>query len=111
LRKKYKRIRDAVFKRDQERCVYCDILVRRETGLFGECYSDTATMDHVIEKHKGGPWTMDNLVLACSLCNRKREKLKKTSAEFKEWRQIPRNRRPALNVDVKPLGGLNGLHD
>lgn len=47
-----------IFNRDHYTCQYC-----------GK-QSHALTLDHVIPRHQGGPHTWENLVSACSYCNR-----------------------------------------
>ncbi|WP_231123706.1 HNH endonuclease [Nocardioides sambongensis] len=47
--------RDAVLRRDRRRCAYCG---RRAD-----------TIDHVVPRSRGGPWTWTNTVAACGGCN------------------------------------------
>lgn len=54
----------ALIERDGPECSYCD------------CLPVAYEVDHFVPRAKGGPDTMDNLVLACGPCNRsKRDKL------------------------------------
>lgn len=55
-----KRVRNQVYRRDNHTCRYCG----RKDGPF-HC-------DHVYPESKGGETTADNLVTACSDCNRKK---------------------------------------
>jgi hypothetical protein len=65
----WKKLREAVFKRDDYTCQYCD-----ERGGELEC-------DHVLPISRGGTNEMGNLVTACASCNRaKRTRL------LSEWR-------------------------
>lgn len=50
--------RRAVFRRDNFTCQYCGI------------ESHHLTIDHVIPRHRGGAHTWNNVVSACSNCNR-----------------------------------------
>ena len=64
---------DVVIDRDGKRCFYCRRVtqrLRRSRG--GKLPSDTATLDHVIPKSEGGSNDTENLVLACTECNRRR---------------------------------------
>lgn len=49
-----------VFRRDNYTCQYCG----RQTGHL--------TIDHVVPRHRGGQHRWDNLVAACSSCNRRK---------------------------------------
>ncbi len=51
--------RQNVFKRDNNRCQYCES-------------TKDLTLDHVIPKSKGGKTTWDNLITACKNCNAKK---------------------------------------
>ncbi len=46
-----------VFHRDQHSCQYC--------GVSG----DLLTLDHVIPRSRGGPYSWENIVTACARCN------------------------------------------
>ena len=49
-----------ILRRDEFMCQYCGRKMRH------------LTIDHVIPRHKGGPHTWQNLVAACSACNRRK---------------------------------------
>ncbi|CAM6105888.1 unnamed protein product [Calypogeia fissa] len=51
--------RKNIFMRDKYRCQYCNS-------------DDNLTIDHVYAASKGGGWTWENLVTACSACNVKK---------------------------------------
>lgn len=53
-------LRAIVARRDGVRCFYC----RTRPGSLAEL-----TLDHLVPRAHGGPWTAANLVLACELCN------------------------------------------
>lgn len=55
-----KRFRESIFQDWNWQCAYCD----------RQLNEGTATIDHVIPKHKGGHNTRNNLVCACSNCNK-----------------------------------------
>lgn len=55
--------RKNIFTRDGFRCMYCG--VKKSTGRDLE-------LEHVIPRSKGGPNSWDNLVAACTPCNRKK---------------------------------------
>jgi 5-methylcytosine-specific restriction endonuclease McrA len=57
--KKLKPSRDNIYKRDEFRCLYCQI----NTHL---------TIDHVIPKSRGGKNTWENLATCCFKCNSKK---------------------------------------
>lgn len=50
--------REAVLRRDRHRCAYCG---KRAT-----------TIDHVLPRSRGGPWSWLNTVAACSRCNNRK---------------------------------------
>jgi len=55
-----KRFREYIFKDWDWQCAYCD-------KQLNEC---TATIDHIVPKHKGGHNTRSNLAASCASCNR-----------------------------------------
>ena len=57
---------------DNGKCVYCGtpVYVKEKDGWI---YDDTATIDHVIPKSKGGINHIDNTVLCCNRCNSEKE--------------------------------------
>ena len=55
-----KRRRESLLRRNGNRCTYCPALLT----------SETATLDHIVPKNKGGRDCLTNLVLACFPCNR-----------------------------------------
>jgi CRISPR/Cas system Type II protein with McrA/HNH and RuvC-like nuclease domain len=55
-----KRFRESIFESWNWQCAYCD----------EELCSNSATLDHVVPKHKGGQNVRSNLVCACASCNR-----------------------------------------
>jgi len=65
-----KKFRQQIFEAWNWRCAYCDCQLN----------SNTATIDHIIPKHKGGHNTRNNLACCCSGCNRS-----KASAMPFEW--------------------------
>lgn len=54
-------LRDAVFTRDEGRCRYCRMAQFGSGAMFH--------IDHVVPRSKGGPTTMENLVLQCPSCS------------------------------------------
>ena len=54
-----------VFERDNRRCVYCgrDLMIDFDTFMITE-------EDHLIPLSKNGPDSDENIVTACSVCNR-----------------------------------------
>ena len=56
---KLKPTRENIFKRDEFRCLYCNI-------------KSNLTIDHVRPKSKGGENTWENLATCCSKCNSKK---------------------------------------
>ena len=55
-----KRFRESIFEAWRWQCAYCDKQLDKHS----------ATIDHIVPKHKGGHSTRNNLILACSNCNR-----------------------------------------
>lgn len=49
----------------QSRCCYCGVRVYERRARL----PDTATIDHVIPKARGGTFRWENTVLACVACN------------------------------------------
>jgi 5-methylcytosine-specific restriction endonuclease McrA len=78
--------RRAVFRRDNFTCQYCGI------------ESPHLTIDHVIPRHRGGAHTWNNVVSACSNCNRR-----KGGKLLNEVRMLLR-RKP-----VEPNGSMQNL--
>lgn len=72
--KKWHRIANYVFKRDNYTCQYC--------GKVGGILE----VDHIIPFSKGGKDTMDNLTTSCRKCNRKKKD--KSVEEFIKWKEI-----------------------
>ena len=76
--------RKNVLLRDRHQCQYC--------GVY--CRPATTTIDHVIPKSKGGLSTWENLVTACSHCNRKKGSKLLTDISMK---LLKKPRRPRWN--------------
>jgi 5-methylcytosine-specific restriction endonuclease McrA len=55
------------------RCWYCGI----------ELLEESATIDHIVPRAKGGSDHLDNLALCCEFCNR--AKLDRSVEEFLRW--------------------------
>lgn len=68
-----KRFRESIFQAWNWKCAYCD---KQLTEL-------TATVDHIIPKHKGGHSTRNNLACCCSSCNRG-----KASSYWADWYKL-----------------------
>lgn len=67
-RRERRQIRDAVLERDGNVCQYCRVPL--VPCIWGQPrHPDTATVDHVLPKSKGGQFTTDNLVACCHECN------------------------------------------
>lgn len=69
----YKRVnlsRHNIFKRDGNRCVYCNS-------------KENLTIDHVIPRSQGGRDSWDNLVTACQKCNSKKGSMTPEQAGMK----------------------------
>ena len=70
--------RNEVFLRDRKTCQYCG----------KKCQDDDLTLDHVVPRRQHGPNTWDNVVVACTRCNRR--KAGRTPAEANMLKQEPR---------------------
>lgn len=81
------KIKADVFARDGGICFYCKRNLSLAYCPDGAKFHDSATVDHLLEKSKGGLFTLENLVCCCDHCNRKRNALRMTSHEFKQWRR------------------------
>jgi 5-methylcytosine-specific restriction endonuclease McrA len=68
-----KKFRESIFQDWHWKCAYCD----------AQLCDRTATVDHIIPKHKGGHSTRNNLACCCSSCNRG-----KASSPWLEWYQL-----------------------
>jgi CRISPR/Cas system Type II protein with McrA/HNH and RuvC-like nuclease domain len=55
-----KQFRESIFQDWNWQCAYCD----------RQLNEGTATIDHIVPKHKGGHNTRNNLACACSNCNK-----------------------------------------
>jgi len=67
-----------VFLRDRKTCQYCG----------KKCQDDDLTLDHVVPRRQHGTNTWDNVVVACTRCNRR--KAGRTPAEANMLKQEPR---------------------
>ena len=90
--KKRKPNRKNIFVRDSGCCQYCNKKLTFES----------ATVDHVIPRSKGGRNTWDNLVLCCGPCNIKKGNRKPTDVGLKLLTP-PRN--PVVSGDIYKHGG------
>ena len=86
-------LRFDVFRRDNFTCVYCG----------GQSPQVVLECDHVTPVSKGGSDTMDNLVTACSDCNRGKSAKDVGPINFQ-----PNNADPVAAVGADPLKGLYG---
>ena len=82
--------RQNIFKRDNQRCVYC--------GTHEEL-----TLDHVIPKSRGGRSSWDNLATACKRCNTKKGDFTPEEANM-AMRQRPF--KPSFIVFLRDFAGL-----
>ncbi len=70
--------RNKIVKRDGPFCFYCNRVLKMPTQdvmnieKWAERGVYYATVDHLIPRREGGTHDIDNLVLACSICHRKR---------------------------------------
>jgi len=65
-----KKFRQSIFEAWDWKCAYCD----------RQLCSDTATIDHIVPKHKGGHSSRNNLACCCNSCNSA-----KASKKFELW--------------------------
>jgi CRISPR/Cas system Type II protein with McrA/HNH and RuvC-like nuclease domain len=65
-----RKFRQHIFEAWEWKCAYCD----------RQLSEGTATIDHIVPKHKGGQNIRSNLACACSNCNRS-----KASQQLFEW--------------------------
>ena len=71
-----KKFRESIFQDWHWKCAYCDT----------QLCDRTATVDHIVPKHKGGHSTRNNLAAACQSCNRG-----KASSPWLEWYQLQKD--------------------
>lgn len=67
--------RDMVRKRDGDLCFYCArelLFLPRYSARQHEALPNIATIDHIIPRSEGGTAHIDNVVLACAPCNKRR---------------------------------------
>ena len=71
------RKRQRVYQRDQYTCKLCGALLTDQT----------ATLDHIIPRSKGGSGAITNLVTACRSCNQKKgdKMMRDYGYEFNHW--------------------------
>jgi 5-methylcytosine-specific restriction endonuclease McrA len=74
-RRQRKMTRYEIFNRDRYTCQYCGIQSRH------------LTLDHVIPRYRGGQHTWENVVSACSACNRRKAGKTPREANMKLIRQ------------------------
>jgi 5-methylcytosine-specific restriction endonuclease McrA len=72
-----RKFRESIFEAWGWKCAYCD----------RQLCKDTATIDHIVPKHKGGHSTRSNLACACNPCN----KLKSSNLPFVWFNEDNRN--------------------
>jgi hypothetical protein len=65
-----RKFREHIFEAWEWKCAYCD----------KQLMPDTATIDHILPKHKGGHNVRSNMCCACSSCNRS-----KASSLLEHW--------------------------
>ena len=81
--------RQNIFKRDGNRCLYCD-------------KTEDLTLDHVVPKSRGGKTTWDNLATACKRCNSRKGDFTPDEANLK-MRQKPF--KPTFLVFLREFSG------
>ena len=67
-----RKFRQHIFEAWEWRCAYCD----KELG------EHTATIDHIVPKHKGGQNVRSNMICSCGACNKS-----KSTFDWKFWFQ------------------------
>lgn len=73
-------LRDAVRSRARQRCEYCHSV----EWLTGQRHE----LDHILPVHLGGGSTLENLCLACSLCNRHKQ-TRTTATDSESGAEVP----------------------
>jgi ATP-dependent DNA helicase RecQ len=64
----WKKLRQSVFKRDQEKCVLCDKELVLNSGKH-ERKTNKANIHHIKPRSLGGTDTEDNLITLCTKCH------------------------------------------
>lgn len=64
-----KSARRNVLQRDGYKCRYCGVALREDKIQGGPHWPNSATLDHVVPKDKGGTNAQENLVACCLSCN------------------------------------------
>ena len=73
-------LRARVFERDNSRCRYCRLSQVGQASTFH--------VNHVVPRSRGGPTTLDNLVLQCPYCSLHKAD-KTTAADAQTQTQVP----------------------
>lgn len=68
-----KDLRHHIYRRDKYRCQSCGVRVRVTDGTL---FPDSATLEHIVPKFKGGKNKPDNLVTWCFICNNAENKMR-----------------------------------
>lgn len=65
--RKVKLSRRAIYKRDEYKCQYCGKKAPKQVPM------EDLTIDHIFPKSQGGKTSWENIVIACSKCNRRKD--------------------------------------
>jgi hypothetical protein len=79
-------IKNYLFRHQDGICCYDQYPMHKpSSGISGYLDPRCPTFEHLIERSKGGSNYIDNLKLACSVCNTMRSDYKMTPDEFRTW--------------------------
>ena len=62
-----------LLRRDGRNCAWCGIRMAWNTAHDGRVRADAMTFDHLVRRRDSGGSRRENLVLACSFCNKQRD--------------------------------------
>ena len=71
-----------IYARDHYRCQYCGAKEGSTIQVNGKPQKVVLTLDHVLPASRGGPFSWDNLVAACKMCNVKKNDRTPEEAEM-----------------------------